>query len=123
MGAAASSQTSSATNLVERILSESPVGMSAGARLLGTFRGGKPTVPSTLTRWAMHGVTLPDGTVLKLEVIRLNGRLLTSKQALIRFIAAQQQMTTDPTNGSVRSPAARRTAAERAGAELEAIGC
>lgn len=75
---------------VNRILSEGALGMSAAARLLGTFRDGRPTHPSTVARWHRDGVTLADGRVIRLEAIRLNGRLVTSRAAIVRFVAAQQ---------------------------------
>lgn len=78
------------SDAVDRILSEGALGMSAAARLLGTFREGRPTHPSTVARWHRDGVTLADGRVIRLEAIRVNGRLVTSRGAIVRFIAAQQ---------------------------------
>ena len=97
--------------------------MSVAARCLGTFRGGKPTHPSTPTRWALYGITRGDGTVLKLESAHLNGRLITSKQALIRFIVAQQQPADGPVPAAVRSPSARQRASEAAANRLSELGC
>ena len=93
--------------------------MAAAARLLGTFRGGKPCHPSTLTRWCLSGVTLPDGSTLRLEHYRTAGRLMTSKAALLRFLAAQQvAVPAQP----VRSPAQRNRASEDAGTKLRDMG-
>src|SRR5262245_21539293 len=96
-------------SLVETILSESPLGMSATARRLGTFRDGKATHPSTITRWATRGVQLPDGRLLKLEAVRVNGRLVTSWPAILRFIAAQQP----PDSNGHRLETTPRTPGER----------
>lgn len=85
---------------VERLLRESPIGLTQAANLCGTFRDGKVTHPATLTRWATKGVRLPDGRVLRLETMRLNGRLLTSRPALVRFIRAQQYETNAPDGGT-----------------------
>src|SRR4051794_35785765 len=81
---------SDSNDVVTRILGEGAIGMSQAARLCGTFRNGRPTSPSTVSRWANRGVPLPDGRVVKLEAFRLNGRLCTSRAAIIRFINAQQ---------------------------------
>jgi hypothetical protein len=107
-------------DLVERILAEGALGMSAIARLCGTFRGGAATHPSTPTRWATQGVRLADGRVVKLEAVKLNGRLISSKPALIRFIQAQQ--TTPPNDTPPRSPAAVSRASKAADAKLREMG-
>lgn len=108
--------------LVDRILAEGPIGVAVAAKLYGTFRDGRPTHPSTPTRHHLRGVTLPDGTVVRLEAVRIAGRLMTSRAAIIRFLAAQQ-VTTDPTPPTTaRSPAACKRAAAVAAAELDSLG-
>jgi hypothetical protein len=115
-----------ATDLVDRILSEGPLGMSEAARRLGTIRGGTETHSSTPTRWATRGVRLADGTLLKLEAIRLNGRLATSWPAIVRFTAAQQDNPPAATHSTpasaTRTASARRRASEAAAKKLEAAG-
>jgi hypothetical protein len=91
------------------------------ARRCPPGRGVGPHVnAATLWRWCRQGVRLPDGRRVYLEALRVAGRWVTSEKALERFIAAQQAAPTEaplpPT------PAQRRRAAERAGAELEARG-
>jgi hypothetical protein len=112
-----------AMDLVERLTSEGLIGVAQAARLVGTFRNDKPTHPSTISRWMLSGFGLPGGRIIKLEHIKIAGRLATSKPALLRYLAAQQ---TDTNDGVVipasRSPAARRRASEDAGAELEKRG-
>ena len=108
MGSDSESEQVDATEWVGRILTEGPLGMSAAARLLGTFRDGKPTHPSTLVRWHHRGVTLPDGRTVRLEAVRINGRLVTSRAAVIRFVAAQQPIIADTTLG-IEGPLLRRT--------------
>jgi hypothetical protein len=109
-----------AVDIVARLMAEGPIGMRCAANIFGSFRDGKPTHSSTVTRWAMRGVKLADGRVLKLESFRLNGRLATSKQALLRFVQAQQ---TPPANHQPvqATPAQRNRAAEKASAELDAV--
>lgn len=102
--------------LIERLISEGAIGMTEAASLPGTFRGGRPCHPSTLTRWCLTGVRLPDGTVLRLEHFRVAGRLMTSRAALLRFLAAQQ---TGPPDPPPRSPAQRDRDAAAAGLELD----
>lgn len=46
---------------------------------------GRPTSPSTLWRWTRHGVPTPAG-VIRLETSHLAGRLITSKEAVRRFL-------------------------------------
>jgi hypothetical protein len=114
------------TDLVKRLMTEGLIGMSAAARRLGTFRDGKPTHPSTITRWCVVGVSLDDGTKLKLEHVRMggrNGRLCTSEAALVRFIEAQQELHDgDQADNGPRSPSAYDRAAREAGEALERMG-
>lgn len=44
---------------------------------------------SALHRWRMAGVKADDGQVVKLETIRIAGKRYTSKEAVARFIEAQ----------------------------------
>lgn len=103
-------------DLISRLLDEGPIGLTQAAKHIGTFREGKPTRAGTLARWALHGIRLADGSVLKLESFRLNGRLCTSKPALLRFIAAQNTGTA-PTLPTTTS----RRAASPATAELDRV--
>lgn len=115
-------QENPAVSLVEKILAEGPIGMQAAARLLGTFRAGSATHPSTIARWC-KGVRLPDGQLLRLEHIHTSGRICTSRPALIRFLAAQQGPQGEPNPQPVpRSPAARTRAHAKASAELDRLG-
>jgi hypothetical protein len=104
---------------IERLLAETPIGMAETARLLGTFRGGRPCHASTPVRWCLTGVKLPDGRTLRLEHYRTAGRLMTSKPALLRFLAAQQGEIPAP---PPRSPAQRTRDATAAARELKKLG-
>jgi hypothetical protein len=106
---------------IEKLIAEGPIGMAETARHLGTFRGGRPCHPSTPTRWCVNGVRLPDGSVLRLEHYRTVGRLMTSKAALLRFLAAQQDGK-EPVISLPVSPAERNRAAASAGRELDQLG-
>lgn len=103
--------------LIGRLTTEGPIGMRAAGRITATHS-------ATCHRWATEGLLLPDGTRLRLESIKSGGRVLTSKPALMAFIAAQQRH--EP-NGSAeagpRSPHVRTVASERAAKELVEMGC
>lgn len=108
--------------LVEKILAESPIGMTAAAKLFGTFKQGKPVHPSTVTRWASEGVQIPGGR-LRLEAVKIAGRLVTSRAAVVRFIQGQQEEpAAGQTTPAPRSPAERRRASDAAAQELDRIG-
>lgn len=102
--------------LVDRILGEDVIGMRAVGRMTGQHS-------ASAQRQATQGLLLPDGSRLRLEAIKHGGRLLTSKQAVKRFIAAQNNPTAVIDSQPVRSPAARSRASESAARELEAAGC
>lgn len=109
----------SVSQQIQKLIEEGPIGMAETARLLGTFRGGRPCHPSTPTRWCFTGVKLPNGSTLRLEHYRSAGRLMTSKPALLRFLAAQQDELPE---APPRSPAQRNLDSETAGRELKSIG-
>src|SRR5262245_10201201 len=115
------SQTPSAEN-ADRLLSEGLVSMPGIAKLLGELRGGRPVHPSTPYRWATRGVRLPDGSRLRLEALVLSGRPVSSRPALLRFIAGQQPAATKDAGTPPRSPAARNRASEQAAEELKRLG-
>jgi hypothetical protein len=115
--------TANPTDAITRLIEEGSIGLSQAARLVGTFREGKPTHPGTVGRWILKGIVLPDGRRLKLEGYRLNGRLCTTKAAIIRFIAAQQNPTPPSDSQPIpRSPAARTRAHANAAKQLDALG-
>jgi hypothetical protein len=113
---------SDTSDVVTRLIEEGPIGMSAAAKLCGSFRQGKPTRAGTVARWCMRGTKLGDGRVLKLESFRLNDRLCTSKQALIRFIRAQNEPAMASELPAIQTAAARSRQAQAAAAELDALG-
>ena len=95
------------------LLNESPAPLHAAARAHPGFRhlSGK-----SLTRYPLRGV-LKDAARVKLEVVRVGGRLLTSQAALTRFIEALNDAP--PALPAPRSPSARLRASERAGEERD----
>lgn len=108
--------------LVEKILSEGPIGLSAAAKLYGNFRGGRPTSPSTVHRHFAKGVPLADGTVVRLEGIYVSGRVMTSRAAVVRFFAAQNPPDDHQPAPSIATRTTRNRLAAAAEAELDALG-
>jgi uncharacterized protein DUF1580 len=91
------------------------VRLAEAAGCLPSGRGGRPTHPATLYRWAktgLRGVTL--------ETIRVGGVRCTSLEALQRFC----ERLTDAvgTSTSAVTPSANRRAARRAGEVLDKLG-
>lgn len=79
--------------------------------------------PSTVFRWAKKGVTAPDGTQVRLESIRIGGRLFTSREAYGRFLGNLATADEgDDTTPLTRTPSERRKASEKAAKELERMG-
>jgi hypothetical protein len=113
----------SAPSLVETILAEGPLTMSSLARKVVSSRLGKGCHPSTPTRWHTHGVRLPDGRTVRLEAVKIAGKLVSSYPRLVAFIAAQQTEPTSDDTPAPRSPSARKRASDAAGAKLAVGGC
>ena len=77
--------------VIDRLINEGLIGMSQAARLFGTFRAGRPTHPSTVSRYCISGTRLGDGTFVRLEHVRMpGGRLATSRPAILRYLACLQ---------------------------------
>jgi hypothetical protein len=75
---------------------------------------------ATMARWIQKGVWVKSrNDYVKLETILIGGRRFTSREAIARFIAAQN---TDETPAPSITPSQRRRQSETAKAELEKIG-
>ena len=101
---------------------ESPIPLADAAKIVTPARSGKRTHLSTLLRWILVGAKAPDGTLVRLEAVRLGGRWVTSAQALQRFaerLTPRADITPRP---ALRTESRRRRASERAGADLERLG-
>lgn len=111
------------------LLNEQLIGLAAVAARIPSYRGGRPTNPSTAFRWMRDGVMLPDGTRLRLEGFRLVSRWVSSVEAVDRFLA-KVAAANAPVDGSADAPRASRPAsasarqqrADRASAELRKMG-
>lgn len=85
------------------LLSDRLISFSQAARLIPPSRQDRPVSPSCIWRWHRVGVTTTDGRRVKLEAVWLVNRLVTSEQAVQRFIAALQPVDASPTD----TPASR----------------
>jgi hypothetical protein len=81
----------------------------------------KPVHPSTLFRWATHGVRADDGTIVRLETIRVGRTLCTSAEAIQAF--CQRLSVTEAAPAlSLRRSSGRGRSAERVERELDRRG-
>jgi hypothetical protein len=106
---------------------ETLLGLAEAARRLPSARQGKAVTPSCLWRWAHRGVRLDNGRTVRLEVVRLAGRWLTSMEALVRFIERQTpsfEESSEQTPQPQSQPRGRKATrqAERAAKEREQLG-
>ena len=108
------------TELVDLIVREGAIGLSQAAKFVGTYRGGATTSPSTLSRWIATGVRLPGGAVVRLEAVRVAGRLMTSKARVVAFIAKQNGAPVATAESASPTLAQRSRAAAQAANELDA---
>ncbi len=110
----------SESSITQEILSGSGLNLGQAAQCFPPYRESRPVNPSTIFRWIISGVRLPDGARLRLEARRVGSRWLTSREAVRRFIDAQTP-NLDAT-ATQRTPTQRTKAAERAAKELEQVG-
>ena len=81
--------------------------------------------PSAISRFVLKGVTLPDGSRLRLEAARIGGRWLVRQSDWEQFVQDQTAARLgddDRPADTPRSPGKRRAASERADAELQRLG-
>jgi hypothetical protein len=104
------------------LTTETPIPLSAAAKLIPPARSGKRTHLSTILRWILSGATAPDGSRVRLEAFRLGNRWMTSTSALQRFVAALTPRIDAQAFHAPRSDSRRRHASARAATELERMG-
>ena len=91
------------------ILNESVCTLAEAAMSLPAI-GGRPISTKTVYAWKDRGVMVGDRRV-KLEVCRLGGRVVTSTEAVSRFLSA----TSEPSTGAIpRTPVTRRKSSDAA---------
>lgn len=92
-------------------------------RHFGEGRNGRPTHPATMTRWILKGVTLKNGTTLRLAAKRLPGRWIVSDEAIEEFLDVLTRDQLDEVETiAPRTTSSRRRAAEKAERELSRAG-
>lgn len=99
------------------LIHEHAISLTEAAKLIPSYRPGRPTSPSVITRWILAGVRTLDGRKVHLRASRCGGRWFTSREAVQEFISSQ---TPDVT--TVPRISARRNNSERAGAECARLG-
>ena len=104
--------------LTKRLMTEGLISMSEAAKMFGSCRSGAPTHPGTMTRKCLKGDPLPDGTRLKLAHVRVANRLMTSREAVLRHIAALTAAFETAPAVTFRSPAQRNRVSEAAARDL-----
>ncbi|MDX1968995.1 MAG: DUF1580 domain-containing protein [Planctomycetaceae bacterium] len=78
---------------------------------------GDPSIP-TRHRWALTGIVAPDGHRVRLQTWRVGGKLMTTPEAVERFILA---LSGDAPAVEADDAIARR--GEQAARALEKLGC
>lgn len=108
--------------VISEILAGGGLSLPQAARLFPPARRDRPVNASTIFRWIKSGVTLPNGSILRLEGARLSGRWLTSHAAVERFIQGQTPVLASDPPPAPRTPTQRNRGAERAVAALATAG-
>src|SRR5947199_11732 len=100
---------SDAASFGSPLLNERLISLSQAARMVPSSRQGRPVSPSCVWRWHRFGVKTTDGRIVRLEALRLVNRLVTTEEALRRFIAAQQRDSAESSHGAAESQSGIRT--------------
>ena len=67
------------------VVSEKIIGLKEAIRLLPKTNDTKTLHVSTMFRWILRGLRAKDGFVVRLESVKIGGRICTSQEALQRF--------------------------------------
>jgi hypothetical protein len=107
-----------------RILDETRIDIEEAQRRLGT--DDTPIHFTTVYRLMSRGLKTPAGEPIALEHLRVGGRLITSVEAISRFVAATNGIDLDAPEAVEATPArqtkTRQRELARVDAELAAIG-
>jgi hypothetical protein len=76
---------------IDRLMSEGLIVAQTASTYFAGFRGGKPCTPQTIYKWMRSGHKLRDGRRVRLEFVRVGGKMCTTRPAILRFIRAQQE--------------------------------
>jgi hypothetical protein len=114
----------SAPVVISEVLAGDALSFADAARVVPSFRGGRPTHVATIWRWACKGVRLNNGSTIKLETCRCGGRHMTSRAALGRFIGAQTSVEASGLTRSTSTPTLDLSGrgAQHASQELDRMG-
>jgi hypothetical protein len=104
------------------LTAERPIPLAEAAEIVPPARSGKRTHFTTLLRWVLKGAKAPDGTLVRLEALRVGGRWMTSREALQRFALALTPRLDAGDRPAPRTPGQRRRDDARAAKELERGG-
>jgi hypothetical protein len=80
-----------------------------GVKLFPKNGRGKPPAVHTFIRWCRKGLKASDGTIVKLEHVKIGGNLYTTREAVSRFISRLNSNTErpEPTGAGYREAAAK----------------
>jgi ATP:corrinoid adenosyltransferase len=113
------------SQVLSEIQTGSGISLSTTSKMFPNHRGKGTADPSTVFRWVTKGTKTMVGKFVKLEAVRVGGRWLTSKEAVVRFVAALTSAAT-PTasNNPNTNPrnSARQKESEEAAKLLEQMG-
>ena len=104
------------------LLSEDLIPLGVAANLFPGARGADRVNPATVFRWCTRGTRTPDGQVVKLECLRVGSRLLTSRQAVVRYVANLTGSIPGTNRSSPRTPSEKARSSEAAAAALKKLG-
>ncbi|HEX4607791.1 MAG TPA: DUF1580 domain-containing protein, partial [Urbifossiella sp.] len=76
------------TTVLGEIMAGGGLTLAQAGKLFPSHRGGGHTDPATVWRWARTGTRTPDGRIVRLEVVRVGVRWLTSRAAVTRYVGA-----------------------------------
>jgi len=83
---------------------------------------GSPVYPSTVSRWILRGVRLPDGSRLKLRAIRLGSKWHVTAEWMREFFESHTAAFVPDAATRPRTSREQNHAVDRAVAELERMG-
>jgi len=102
------------------LLTENPKPLNQLRKAIPGSRGVGSIHLATTHRWAHRGIRRKDGTLVKLEVIRIGGTVMSSEAAIRRFLTAINE-TGDDSQQTSPTPSAKKRTAERMVKSLDEV--
>lgn len=80
--------------MAPNLLDEKPIPLSEARKNHIPKRNDRAIAPSTVTRWIHKGIRAGDGTIVRLEAVKIDKSLMTTRESIRRFFTTLTERST-----------------------------